>query len=153
MKVLKMSETIRNCHNSQLHLFNNTHLSGLASQYSTLNYIHLDPFYIVLNKNQITSCCVPTANLNIRKPRLSQIIKSFLSSSILKVNSVTAINFSYSYTREIERIKLCGLPGCYPSQSIQKEKSLFAQHFPFWALSTIEHTPYLINSCGIYGIL
>lgn len=48
MKMFKMSKSVRNCNNAGLHLFNNIHLSGLASQYSTLNYIHLDPSYIAL---------------------------------------------------------------------------------------------------------
>lgn len=72
MKMLKMSKSVRNCNNAGLHLFNNIHLSGLASQYSTLNYIHLDPSYIALYRKQITSCCMPTANVNNRKPGLLQ---------------------------------------------------------------------------------
>lgn len=151
MNPLKMSESIRNCNNAWLHLFNNIHLSGLASQYSTLNYIHLDPFYIVLYKRQITSCWKPAANVYNRKPDSCK-YSHFLSSFIFKVNSATAINFSYNYKSEKNRLRLYDLP-CVLSIPEHQEGSHCLTHcFTVWTLSAIEYKSWLLN-CEIHGIL
>lgn len=132
MKMLKMSESIRNYNNSWLHLFNNNHVSGLASQYSTLNYIHLDPSYIVLYRKQITSCCMPTANVNNRKPGLLQ--SHFLSSFIFKVNYAIAINSSITTNQKIitktEWLTLCVIN----PRASRRQSLCLVHHFTFWTV-------------------